>query len=174
MRVAVASSNPVKIRAVELGLASLGPVEIVARPVPSGVPEQPLGEEQTRLGAANRAAAAFAGDVDYAIGIEGGVVRTEAGYDTFAFVVLHGASGVVGTARTAFYPLPPRVGAMLDRGYELGPAFDEMFGTTDIKRKVGAIGLLTNGAVSRTDIYVPAVMFAALPLIRPELYSRDA
>lgn len=171
MRVAVASSNPVKLRSVELGLAPLGSVELVARPVPSGVPDQPIGEDETRLGAVNRAAAAFGTDVDYAVGIEGGVVKTDAGYDTFAIIVIHGASGVVGTARTAFYPLPPRVCTMIDSGYELGPALDELFGTTDIKRKAGAIGLLTRGAVSRTDIYVPAVTFAALPLIRPELYE---
>ncbi|WP_427976534.1 DUF84 family protein, partial [Agarivorans sp.] len=62
----------------------------------------------------------------------------------------------------------------LKQGAELGPLMDELFNTTNIKQKGGAIGLLTNGLASREDNYLHAliltlVKFAHTTMFEPEL-----
>jgi len=71
MRIAVGSGNPVKRDAT----ARVFPAStVVTDPVPSGVAEQPMGHDETRRGARNRAIAALrAGAYDLGVGIEGGV-----------------------------------------------------------------------------------------------------
>lgn len=76
----VASLNPVKIAAALHGFQAMFPdISFVARgiSVPSGVPVQPFSDQETLLGAANRAFNARAAEpgpgVDFWVGIEGGV-----------------------------------------------------------------------------------------------------
>ena len=70
--IAVGSLNPVKIEAVRTVMERIyGQVRISAYDVPSGVPEQPFGE-QTPEGAKNRARGALH-DHDLSVGIEAGV-----------------------------------------------------------------------------------------------------
>ncbi len=57
LRACVASTNPVKVGAVQLALAACFPdrtVEVEGRDVPSGVADQPMGDEETKRGAMNR------------------------------------------------------------------------------------------------------------------------
>ena len=64
---------------------------------PSGVSDQPIGDEETRLGATNRAKHAFeAWTVShdgqppaYSVGLEGGIDRTSQGMECFAHMVWH-------------------------------------------------------------------------------------
>jgi hypothetical protein len=57
LRACVASTNPVKVGAVQKALVACFPdraVEVEGRDVPSGVADQPMGDEETRRGAMNR------------------------------------------------------------------------------------------------------------------------
>jgi inosine/xanthosine triphosphatase len=86
LKVSVGTTNPSKLRAVENSLRnvfddpSLG-FSFHGYNVPSGVPNQPFGDNETRLGAQNRATEAFSSYVrehdgvepDLAIGLEGGL-----------------------------------------------------------------------------------------------------
>ena len=79
LNVAVGSCNPVKVEAVRRAFAAAFPdseVTVSKHDVPSGVSDQPRGEEETRLGAQQRArgALAAAAAADYGVGLEGGVV----------------------------------------------------------------------------------------------------
>lgn len=168
MRIAVASANPVKVRSVELGLAVLGDVTVISRPTESGVPDQPRGDAQTRQGAVNRAISAYSDDVDLSVGIEGGVDHDASGFVTFAWIVIYDGERIAGSSRTASFVLPKAVETLVDEGVELGYAMDAIFSSTNSKQGEGAAGLLTNGAISRTDLYVPAITFAAIPLLNPE------
>src|SRR5579862_2207809 len=75
--VAVGSTNPVKIVAVQAVLARIAPsasVEGIA--VASGVPDQPFGDDETIRGARARAIAArISLASNLGVGIEGGVVE---------------------------------------------------------------------------------------------------
>ncbi|TDE87483.1 inosine/xanthosine triphosphatase [Deinococcus sp. S9] len=167
--VRVGSLNPAKVQPVRDVFCAWWPeasVEGVA--VVSGVPDQPLGEEQTRAGALNRAWAAL-GEVaeGWGVGLEGGV--TFRGPDGWLFGVVavahaRGAQVRVEVARTAELRLPPRVAVRVRAGEELGQVMDEVLGVTDLKRGVGSVGALTGGLVTRADVWRQAVALAATPL----------
>ncbi|NPA31429.1 MAG: inosine/xanthosine triphosphatase [Chloroflexi bacterium] len=177
-RVIVASENPVKIRAVERALARLFPAtrwEVRGQAVSVPVPAQPLSDAETRRGARARAAAArqLVPQARWWVGIEGGV---QPGRDAsepwmaLAWIAILDASGHEGLACAGRFPLPPPVVAELQKGLELGAADDRVFGTRHSKRHLGAIGLLSHGALDRTELYAQGVLLALLPFRNPELY----
>jgi len=178
-RLVIASSNPVKRHAVELGVRSAFPAlefELDSAAVESGVSAQPSSDSETLTGAENRARAArsLAPGADYCFGIEGGVEDSAHGLLTFAWIVAMDRSGRIGRARSAAFLLPDIVAEKVRAGMELGHADDEVFGRTDSKRRDGAIGLLTRGALDRSSLYVPAVTAAMIPFLHPELYPVDS
>jgi non-canonical (house-cleaning) NTP pyrophosphatase len=67
-------------------------------------------------------------------------------------------------------PLPQSATAKLRRGLELGDVIDALFDVHLSKQQAGAIGLLTEGFVSRTDAFADLVAMACAPLLRPDLY----
>ncbi len=177
LRVVVASQNPVKIRAVQQALAWLFPErswDVVPCEVPSGVAAQPMSEAETRQGARQRARAArqVAPEAHLWIGIEGGVQPGSEGepWLALAWVAVLDAHGHEGLARTGSFPLPPPVVALLRQGLELGEADDQVFGTHDSKRHLGAVGLLSHGALDRAGLYAQGVLLALLPYRNHELY----
>jgi len=53
---------------------------------------------------------------------------------------------------------------------ELGDADDLVFRKENSKQQNGAVGLLTNDAITRQSLYQPAVQMAFIPFLNPELY----
>ena len=68
--------------------------------------------------------------------------------------------------------LPDRVADLVRSGTELGHAIDEVFERSGSKRSGGAVGVLTDGAMDRTELYEHAVVLALVPFRRPELYGQ--
>ena len=172
VRAAVGSTNPAKVEAVKRALAQLAPgcaVEAVA--VPSGVAQQPFGDEETRLGARRRAQAALAmSGASLAFGLEGGVIfETQAPW-LVSWVAAVDRDGRHGEASGLRMPLPASAAARLRTGDELGDIIDALFDVKMSKQHTGAIGLLTEGFVSRTDAFADLVAMACAPLLRPDLY----
>jgi len=87
--IVVCSNSPIKFSATERACETLGLNNLLSRyPASSGVPEQPLGMEETLQGAVRRA---FATRLIYPeailIGIENGLVReADGGFSDFAYV----------------------------------------------------------------------------------------
>ncbi|MPY65923.1 DUF84 family protein [Deinococcus sp. SDU3-2] len=170
--VRVGTLNPAKLRPVAEVFGAWWPgaaVEGVA--VPSGVPEQPLGEAQTREGARNRARAALAhlspGADGWGVGLEGGVELTADEARLFGVVAVarrHSGEVRLEWSRTADLRLPPEVARRVRGGEELGPVMDALLGTAGIKRGVGSVGVLTGGLLTRADVWRQAVILAATPL----------
>jgi inosine/xanthosine triphosphatase len=81
MKIAVGSGNKIKIEAVKCGFEEAGftDIEVVGIDVPSGVPEQPFGEEETTTGARNRAQRTKEAheDADIIVGIESGIMADD-------------------------------------------------------------------------------------------------
>ena len=75
-----------------------------------------------------------------------------------------------GFARTATFDLPEKIGVLVRGGMELGDADDEVFKTVNSKQGAGTVGALTNGLITRTDYYVPALILAFVPFNFPTLY----
>ena len=165
-RVVVGSLNPVKIEAVRAVVArAWGVAEVEGKAVPSDVPDQPWGDEQTIAGARTRAERALsASDADLAIGIEGGVVAEADGpMRTCAWAVAVSRDGRAGVGGSLAMPLPPSVAAAVRGGLELGRAIDQMTGQHDTKRGAGAVGMLTGGLVDRQRAYEVLVSYALAP-----------
>ena len=75
MRINVGSKNPVKLAAIRDVMEARFPgADFAPVAVDSGVPDQPVGLEQTLGGAMNRARAAFALSCDLAVALESGLV----------------------------------------------------------------------------------------------------
>ena len=170
--VTVGSTNPVKLAAVRAVIARLAPQAIVdGVAVASGVPDQPVSDAQTIEGAATRARRARAArDADLGVGIEGGVVETDGGMRTCAWAVVVGRDGMPHVGGSLSMPLPDAVAALIRDGVELGHAIDRLVGTTNIKHGAGAVGILTEGLVSRQQAYETILSYALAPLLLPALY----
>lgn len=172
-KVCVASLNPVKVQCVKNAFEKVftsEKIEVTGVNVPSGVSDQPMSDNETYNGAINRAKNAMehSETADFYVGIEGGV-QEENGMQAFAWiVVLHG--GEVGKAKTAVFYLPEQIRALVHQGVELGHADDQVFGRSNSKQKDGAIGILTQGLIDRTNYYEHATIMALIPFINKNLY----
>lgn len=173
--VVVASTNPIKVQAAVNGFRRMFPeadLNVVTVAVASGVPHQPLSDEETFSGAWNRVqqAVALAPEADYWIGIEGGVADTSAEMTAFAWIVVRSKRGV-GKSRTGTFVLPPAVAQLIRQGRELGEADDIVFNRANSKQDNGAIGLLTGDVIDRTQLYEQAVILALVPFKNEALYE---
>lgn len=174
INVIVGSKNPVKILSIKQTLETLFPdTEIIAEGIhaPSQVSDQPMTEEETLLGAKNRVEFCQQSypNADFYAAMEGGVDNFDYGPATFAYVVIaNTANQSVG--RSANLPIPNSVYQSLQQGDELGPLMDKLFGTSNIKQKGGAIGLLTNGAQTRLSTYVQALTLAMAPFLHSDRF----
>ncbi len=174
LRVAVASTNPVKIRATLGGFRVMFPERAIRGEgfeVPSTVAAQPRTDAETLYGAKARASRMreLVPAADFWVGIEGGIAETDDGMVAYAWVVVR-SSDRTGKARTGTFFLPEAVASLVREGAELGEADDRVFGCTDSKRETGAVGLLTRGAVDREALYQQAVALALIPFRSPRLY----
>lgn len=164
--VVAATHNPAKLSAIKQAFfevfAQVCHIEPVT--VNSGVPDQPLGCEQTRLGARTRLhnARIRQPDADFWLAIE-------AGFDdnsTFSWVVIENANKY-SQVRSASLPLPPCVIAKIMHGNTLEQAICALTGVSQTGQQQGAISLLTGGKLTRSRVYQQAVILALSPFCHP-------
>lgn len=170
MKVVVGSSNPVKVGAVTESFKQYYPEsEVISLKVSSGIAEQPMSEEETVLGATNRALAALEYG-DFGVGLEGGV--TEIGGVLFecAWCVVVDKTGRRGMGGGLYFELPKTVADRILNGGELGPIMNELTGEENVKEKSGAIGVFTKGKLDRKTAYVQLVTSALIKFVSPEWF----
>ncbi len=169
---AIGSTNPAKVAAVREALATLAPAcAVVPVDVPSGVGHQPFGDVATRAGALERARKALvATGAEIGFGLEGGVELDGTRVWLLSWVAAVDPAGREGYASGLRMLLPASLAAGLRAGDELGTLVDQLFGVKDSKIASGAIGLLTAGAVSRTDAFADLVAMSLAPWIHPDHY----
>lgn len=173
MKIAVGSSNPVKLKAVQQMAKRVWPdAEVCAVAVPSGVDEMPREDRQTIAGARNRAhAARQQTSADLGVGLEGGVHPHEVGLLLQGWVVIVDRDGREGLGAAAQIPLPPVIADRVLNGEELGPVMDDLLDEEDVKKRGGAVGALTAGLVPRENAFAVAVAYALAPFISPQFYN---
>jgi len=173
-RVAVGSRNPVKLAAVRAVLERVQPaLQLEGVEVASGVPDQPMGDEETQRGARNRAMAALQlTGAELAVGLEGGVVALADGrMRSCAWAVVVDRDGREGMGGSLSMPLPDLVSARIRAGEELGHAMDAIAHAVDTKHGRGAVGILTAGLIDRQRAYEPMVAYALAPWLAPALFA---
>ncbi|MGM0874953.1 MAG: DUF84 family protein [Bacillota bacterium] len=154
MIIAIGTKNPTKVNAVKAAFTSYLTGEFVSTNVPSNVSAQPLTDNETMTGAINRAKNALeAENAQIGVGLEGGVVKTEHGYflcnwgaivDGQLQPIVAGGSRIV---------IPEEVGNQVFSGMELGVVMDSYVEKHNVRQNEGAIGIFTNGAVNRTEMF---------------------
>lgn len=173
-RFVVGSTNRVKISAVQAVLSRAWPdARCEGVSVPSGVPDQPWGDEETQRGAEGRARAALAmANADLAIGLEGGVVALPDGnIRTCAWAVAVDREGARGIGGSLALPLPEAVAERLRAGEELAYAMDAVARTVGTKYGSGASGILTAGLIDRQRAYEPLVTYALAPWLASDYFA---
>ncbi|GAA0480299.1 MULTISPECIES: inosine/xanthosine triphosphatase [Tatumella] len=165
--VVVATSNPAKISAILQAFEDVFGVnqcQISAADTDSGVRAQPISDTETLTGARQRVANARnrQPDADFWVAIEAGIDGAHA----FAWIVIENTSQR-GESRSASFLLPPAVSEQLQHGRELGEIMAELTGIENIKHKGGALGVLTEGRLTRTSVYHQALLLALCPLQHP-------
>jgi len=167
--VAVGSANPVKLAAARAVMARVAPDAVVTGvEVPSGVPDQPWGDDETRRGARTRAEGARArAGAELGIGFEGGVVaEADGSVRSCAWAAVVG-DGVEGIGGSLAMPLPTAVARRLRAGEELGHAIDGLTGESGTKHRGGAVAVLTAGLVDRQRAYEVILSYALAPFLGP-------
>lgn len=167
MDIAVGSANRVKVAAVRTVMEKVyGDVRITAVDVPSGVPDQPFGD-QTHQGSENRAKAAL-GDHDMAVGIEAGVFEMLDGLYDIQHCTVISRDGKVTYGHGSGFRYPDRIAELVRRGMTVGDAVHEVYGNTDIGKRQGAVGLLSKGLIDRKTLTEQSVTAAMIPRIWDE------
>ena len=145
--IVVGSTNPVKVNAamsgIEKSFDNAGGFNCIGLDVTSDVSDQPVGDEETKLGAINRARNAFLAYnrkfseyPEFSIGMEGGVALVSdesnvlSSMECFAWIAVYDGKQF-GLSRTASFILPNVIrDLIMEEGMELGAADDK--GTTSL------------------------------------------
>lgn len=172
MKVAVGSTNPVKIEAARSIIERIWPdAVIVGVDVHSGVRAMPMSDGECQIGARNRAEAArLATTADLGIGIEGGVHEENGQLMLTAWAVIVNGSGLEGLGGSGRIPIPQFIAERVRSGEELGHVMDDLLNENNIKQKGGAVGAFTAGLVLRQEALAVGVAYALAPFVAPDLY----
>ncbi len=169
MTIFIGSTNPVKVNAVSVAASETWPeVRIEAFEVVSGIPDQPIGDEETRQGAINRARAVllagqrqFKPTGDYlGVGLEGGVVKLDGEYWSTVWAAVLDPAGYLTESNGARFKVPSLVAKQIEKGGEMGPIMAKLIKEADVRRKQGMIGVITQGFIDRTEEYTGIIKMA--------------
>jgi inosine/xanthosine triphosphatase len=173
MKIAVASTNPVKIKAVTKIAKKLWPKAIIlSMDTDSGVSSMPTSDDECITGATNRAKAILKKTgADYGVGIEGGTTDTKYGMFLTGWTVVASKDGRLSLGSSGRLIIPKIFRQKVLEGEELGPAADRLVGTTNIKQKEGVVGLLTKNLLTREDALAVSVANAFARFISEEYFN---
>ncbi|MFA8439243.1 DUF84 family protein [Pueribacillus sp. YX66] len=151
MKVAIGSTNRAKVHALEKLSTSIG-FTVIARSVPTHVSNQPQSDSETIQGAVNRAREVLmATNSDVGIGLEGGISKIGTVWFVCNWGALIDRKGYECVSSGGHFMLPETFLHELECGKELGEVIKAQ--TQLENQSEGAIGLLTNGFVTRQSIY---------------------
>jgi len=174
-KVIIGSKNPIKVASVTHAFHKAFPNEIfdfIGVISQSKVSDQPMSDEETYLGATNRASNARSNHpkADFWVGVEGGISYHKEDMEAMAWIVILSKSQT-GKARTGTFVLPKEIQLLVEQGIELGVADDIVFKRNNSKQQNGAVGILTNDLITRSTYYEHATTLALIPFLKPELYT---
>jgi inosine/xanthosine triphosphatase len=129
-------------------------------------------DEETITGATNRAKAALIKhpEARFGIGLEGGIQKTAGRYYESCWAVVCDAAGKVGIGCSAKFELSRRFMEPILAGEELATVIDRLSGETDVRSSQGAMGIVTNGVLCRTESMSHGIIFAFASFISDARY----
>ncbi len=181
--IAVGTNNPIKIQATrEIFTLFFPRCEIIQVKTKSGVPAQPVTQEETIQGAINRARQAqLLGDPGnevgsiFGVGIEAGLIstpQTRTGFLSVQYTVILSPKGVMTLGASPGFEYPPGVveGIRTRKYHEISEAMAQLSQDPDIKHTTGAIGFLTRGKMNRLDLTKNGILMALIPFLNEREY----
>jgi len=167
MNIAVATDNPVKIRAVEQVLAEVFENEemtIQQVTLDLDLPEQPIGEAIAEGALARASAAQKNAEADFGIGIEAGLMQVPgtSRWLSVQMCAIVDSSGQTSVGMGPGYELPEPILEAVLGGESLHNAFERILDQDDPERR-GAVYFLSNGLIDRMDLTIQAVRMALIP-----------
>jgi|SRR5690554_441477 len=167
--VIIGSRNHIKVKCTEEAFQMVFGGQVLAQGlnIGPGGDKPPSGDKETSLGAYNRAVnskVAFP-EADFWVGIEGGMEEVEEELRTYAWVVVMDKNGNVGRAKTAVFSVPKEARDLMTQEIEPEKSDGEV-PQSQIKNNRSTVGVLTNGAVEKRDLYRQAIILALIPFVK--------
>jgi len=175
VKVAIGSTNPVKVKAVKSAFKKVWPkINFVFIPVEvnSGVSKQPMSDLECIKGARNRAKSAMKNSKsDYSVGLEGGLQKIDKDWFDSGWIVVINRKGEEGIGSSIKMHTPKKMLRHIQKGLELGEVDDLLFDTKNSKQKQGHFGLMTKNKIDRSKAYRDAVISALARFISPQIFD---
>jgi inosine/xanthosine triphosphatase len=174
MIIVVGSRNPVKVRAVHVGLSRviMDDFTLVETSL-DGYPDvidQPMSMSETWVGARRRAMYALQQcNGDLGVGLEGGLAQIEDEWFCVSCVAIADSRGMILSAMGPAVYVPAPIIELVQTGMELGDADDQYFGLSNSKQAGGLVGTITDGLVTREDGFTQAVIIAMKSVCKQEV-----
>ncbi|WP_152657268.1 DUF84 family protein [Oceanobacillus sp. CFH 90083] len=151
----IGSKNPTKVEAVKNVFQEF---DVSSLEVASNVSVQPFSDQETRIGAMNRAMACIeSGAGTIGIGLEGGVMYVEDTLFLCNWGALATEDGKLYTASGARIALPKEIENGLKTAGELSMVMDAYTKKENVRSHEGAIGIFTNNLVTRENMFTHVV-----------------
>lgn len=176
MIVAIGSTNPAKIKAVETAFKKVWPkkkFKFIPTKVNSGVSKQPKSDEECIKGARNRAKLSMRKTKsDFGVGLEGGLQKIGKNWFDSGWIVVIDKDGIEGIGCSIKMQTPNKMINLINKkDLELGEVDDIIFNIKNSKQKQGHFGLMTNNAIRRSHAYSHAVISALVRFINPDIFE---
>lgn len=155
MNIAIGTTNKAKTEAVEvIARKYFDKPNFTHIKAASQVSDQPITHEETRLGAINRSKNAIKETgAQLSFGLEGGVTEIDGVMYVCNWGALSVSNGTTFTAAGAQIILPEEIAQEIRVGKELGPVMEHYTQRRDIRQGAGAVGVFTQGLVSRQMMF---------------------
>lgn len=174
MKVAIGSTNPVKIQAVKSAFKKVWPkinFKFIPIDVSSEVSKQPMSDLESIKGAINRARRSLKiSNSDFGVGLEGGLQKIGKYWFDSGWVFVVHKNGTEGIGSSIKIHTPEKMMRMIRKGMELGSVDDILFKTKNSKRKKGHFGHMTKNHITRVIGYEHGVISALARFINPQLF----
>ncbi len=175
MKVAIGTKNPAKISAVEQAFTKVWPdrqCEFIGVEVVSSVSDQPMTDEESIIGATNRAKSAMEKvQADFGVGLEGGLQKIGNQWFDCGWIVILDKKEHRGIGSSIKMEVPPKMMRYIHEGIELGKVVDIVFHVENAKHSNGHFGLMTANAITRVEGYRDGVIAALAAFINPEVFK---
>jgi inosine/xanthosine triphosphatase len=161
-KVIIGSTNPAKVDGVRKAALTYWPnVDVIGRDAQSRVPKMPMSKNEIRFGAKSRAEYIIENyDSWLAVGNEGGAAFIEGNWYLFGTTyVTDGSSSSWGGELQIRLP-NNMVEGLSNGSIELGTVIDNLTNRKDVKKQEGAIGLLTDMRLTRSEVFQMSAMQA--------------
>jgi len=174
--VAVGSKNRSKIAGVKRAWRLFEDAEVVGVEVPRSA-RQPVGWGEVARGALDRALKALEAveGASYGVGVEAGLVPAPfpSGFAELQIAVVVDSGGGVSVGASPAFEAPYAfLEEILLYGRELGELAKEALRRAAIKERLGVVGYLSLGALTRADLAFHATLCALLPRMSPGAYGK--